>query len=109
LALPLGTESKQLHVTRPDGKDKNLGYDFLILGTGSTTKVDTPFKSRGSTEATKEAIHDYQARIKAAETIVIVGAGPTGVEVAGELGSEYGLLKEIILVKKGPHIIWSVH
>lgn len=75
-----------------------LGYDFLILATGTKAKGDVPFKGMGSTEATMDAMHDFQAKVAKAKTIVICGTGSTGVEVAGELGFEYGNTKEIILV-----------
>ncbi|KAL4945483.1 hypothetical protein BDV06DRAFT_230855 [Aspergillus oleicola] len=88
-----------------DGLEKQISYDVLVLCTGSDTKTATPFKSRGSTEATKKALHDYQKRIKAAKTILVVGGGPTGVEVAGELASEYGSEKKIILAASTAHVL----
>lgn len=36
--------------------------------------------------------------MKAAKTIVVGGAGPTGVETAAEIGFEYGKDKEVTLV-----------
>lgn len=58
-----------------------------------------PFKGMGSTEATKNALHDFQARVKKAKTILIAGAGATGVETAGELASVHGKQKQMILVR----------
>ena len=80
-----------------------INYDFLILATGSSVKEGTPLKTLESTEATKDALHDFQARVKQAETIVIAGAGATGVEIAGELGFEYRQQKKIILVSMRRH------
>jgi NADH dehydrogenase FAD-containing subunit len=59
-----------------------------------------PFKNLSSTEETKDALHSWGERIKAAKSIVVAGAGSTGVEVAGELGQEYGVTgkKQITLV-----------
>ncbi|KAK9366156.1 hypothetical protein V1509DRAFT_630693 [Lipomyces kononenkoae] len=85
--------------------NKTLDYDFLILATGSSTRADTPFKTLGSTEATRDALHDFQARVKKSKTIVVAGAGATGVETAGELSFEYGQQKEIILITSGPTIL----
>lgn len=76
-----------------------LDYDFLILATGSRTGEHTPFKSLGSTEDTKATLHEFQAQVKNSSTIVVAGAGITGVEVAGELGFEYGQRKKVYLVK----------
>jgi len=94
----LDPDTKQVKISGPTGS-KTLSYDFLILATGARTREYTPFKSLGSTKATQEALHDFQTRIKDANTIVIAGGGVTGVEVAGELGFEYGQQKKIILVR----------
>lgn len=90
-------EARKVEISGPTG-GKILEYDFLVLATGSKSEVGTPFKSLGSTKATKDALHEFQARVKKAKTIVIAGAGVTGVEFAGELAFEYGKEKEIILV-----------
>jgi NADH dehydrogenase FAD-containing subunit len=47
------------------------------------------------------AWHDLQTKVKVANDIVIAGAGPTGVEVAGELAAKFGKLKKITLVMHG--------
>ncbi|KAK6069208.1 FAD binding protein [Seiridium cupressi] len=83
-AMGVDSASKQLRVSETGGREIVLDYDFLIIGTRASTKADTPFKSRGPTKVTKEALHDYQARIKAEKTIAVAGAGPTGVETASE-------------------------
>jgi NADH dehydrogenase FAD-containing subunit len=77
---------------------QTLEYDFLILATGSRTKEVTPFKGLGSTKETKEALHTFREKVKESEMIVIVGGGPTGIEFAGELASEYGMKKQVHLV-----------
>ncbi|KAG5939430.1 hypothetical protein E4U53_007807 [Claviceps sorghi] len=80
------------------GGEQSIPYDVLILATGTHTKVDSPYKSRGSTEDTREALHQLQARVKDAKTVVVAGAGPTGVELAGELADAYGASKKIVLL-----------
>lgn len=92
------TENKNVQIIGPSGS-QTMEYDYLVLGTGSHTNIETPFKGRGTTEATKEALHAFQAEVKKAKTIVIAGAGVTGTEVTGELGSAYGNNKEITLVR----------
>ncbi|KAH9904156.1 hypothetical protein F4778DRAFT_734218 [Xylariomycetidae sp. FL2044] len=108
-ATGLDTERKQLIVadaSDADGsKEKKVDYDILIIGTGSSTQGDSPLKSRGSTESTKAALHEWQDRVAKAKSIVVVGAGPTGVEIAGELGYEYGKSKEITLISSGPTVL----
>lgn len=77
---------------------ETLDYDYLILATGSRTRGYTPFKGLGTTEGTRDALHDFQSKARKAKTIVIAGAGVTGVEAAGELADKYGLEKNIVLV-----------
>ncbi len=96
-AETVNAESKTVEILSTAGKG-TLSYDFLILATGSRTSGSTPMKSLSTTEATKDALHDLQTRIGDATTIVVAGAGVTGVEVAGELAFEYGRKKKIILV-----------
>ncbi|MCJ1328911.1 hypothetical protein MMC10_005588 [Thelotrema lepadinum] len=103
-AESLDVEAKKVEISGSTG-NQTLDYDFLILATGSHTRGGTPFKGLGSTEATKEALHDFQARVKNAESIVVAGAGVTGVEVAGELAFEYGRQKKIILLASGSTIL----
>lgn len=96
-AESLDVEAKKVRISGSVGM-KTLDYDLLILATGSRTTANTPFKSLGSTEATKDALHDFQTQVKNSKTIVLAGAGPTGTEIAGELSFEYGQQKRIILV-----------
>ena len=77
---------------------KTLDYDYLILATGSHTRGHTPFKGLGTTEETRDALHDFQLEVTKSKTIVVAGGGVTGVEAAGELAFEYGREKKIILV-----------
>lgn len=98
-AEDLNFETKQVNVATGSG-NQTLSYDMLILATGSRTADGTPFKSLGTTEMTKNALHEFQASIEKSGTIVIAGGGVTGAEVAGELGFEYGRQKRIILVRR---------
>ncbi|RDW87252.1 hypothetical protein BP5796_02946 [Coleophoma crateriformis] len=84
---------------------RSISYDFLVLCTGCRTKEHTPFKGLESTEATKDALHELQMRVKAAKTIVLAGAGATGVEIAGELGYKYGTQKKVILISGGSTVL----
>ncbi|KAF8848095.1 FAD/NAD(P)-binding domain-containing protein [Acephala macrosclerotiorum] len=82
-----------------------LPYDILVLATGSSTKSEAPWKAQPTYEATRDQLHDYQSRVKKANSIVVVGGGATGVETSGELGFEYGKTKKITLIASGSHIL----
>lgn len=92
----------------PEGKTVRVGerevqFDTLIVATGSTYKEDVPWKILESTDKTRSAIREFQEQIQASKSIVIVGAGPTGSEIAGELGFEYSKhgKKEVTLIYSG--------
>ena len=100
----LDAEAKRVELVGvgDDEDDKSrrmLDYDFLVLATGASQKAsEVPFKSMGSTEATMTALHAMQNCVGRAKTVVVVGAGPTGVETAAEIKFAYGDKKKVILV-----------
>jgi NADH dehydrogenase FAD-containing subunit len=73
-------EKKTVHVG-----SRAIAYDILVVTTGSRTSEDGPWKGIGSYEKTLAHLKEYQAKVKDANSIIIVGGGPTGVETAGEL------------------------
>lgn len=86
-----------------DGKTRDISYHTLVIATGSNAQEGVPFKNQSTTEETKASIHEWQAKIKAARSIVVAGAGMTGVETAGELAEEYAKtgLKQITVINNG--------
>jgi len=80
---------------------KSISYTQLVIATGSGLASGLPFKNIGSHEETVSALHNLQAEVKAANSIIISGAGTTGVETAGELGHTYGASKQIVLIVEG--------
>ncbi|KAK1760748.1 hypothetical protein QBC47DRAFT_368105 [Echria macrotheca] len=101
-AIQLTPESNSVLVRENDGAERTVTYDELIIATGSVYK-DTPLKNIGTTEQTRAALRDYNKKIESAKSIVVAGAGFTGVELAGELGEEYAQhgLKEVTLIADG--------
>ncbi|KAE8361230.1 hypothetical protein BDV27DRAFT_167126 [Aspergillus caelatus] len=68
-----------------------ISYDYLVIASGSTTASTSqtntdsiPFKQSNS-DNMETLIQAAQGRIKTSQSIVIGGAGPIGVELAGEL------------------------
>jgi NADH dehydrogenase FAD-containing subunit len=101
MAQSLHPEANHVVVsTKADEQQRTIDYDTLVIATGSSFKEGMPFKNLADTAATKDEIHNLRKKIAAARSIVVAGAGQTGVEVAGELGQEYGLAgtKEITLI-----------
>ncbi|KAI0534621.1 putative FAD binding protein [Xylaria digitata] len=83
-----------------DGELRTLDYHTLVVATGSRYRDDMPWKEVGTTAQTRASLARLRARIRDARSIVVAGAGITGVEFAGELGSRYAKsgLKEVTLI-----------
>jgi len=80
-----------------EGPEEPITFDYLVLATGST--YAHPGKTSG-TESLEDAKSRYEQtgkNIKDAQRILIVGGGPVGVELAGEIADHYPK-KEITLV-----------
>ncbi|KAK6343014.1 hypothetical protein TWF718_008392 [Orbilia javanica] len=94
-----------VHVVNNDGSTRDIIYDQLVIATGSTIRGDLPFKSLGTHENTVAALHSLQRDIGNAASIIIAGAGATGVETAGELAAAYGSKKQITLICAGDKVL----
>jgi NADH dehydrogenase FAD-containing subunit len=87
-AESVDTEAKVVKVK--EGKD--VEYDYLVVASGSTTPGTVgdeaiPFKTTGAD--IREKVEAAQKRVAAASSIIIIGAGPVGVESAGEIAQAY--------------------
>lgn len=91
-AARVDPEARRVEVSLLQGGSTALSYDTLVIATGSDATNGMPFKivSGGGTEATKAALAAYRAGIRGARSVVVAGAGASGVEVAAELGYAYG-------------------
>jgi NADH:ubiquinone reductase (H+-translocating) len=119
--------------------DSRLSYDYLVVGTGVTTNYfgvpgaaehALPLYTRMQALALRDNIFSKLERLAQATadghrtddpTVVIVGAGATGVEMAGtmaEMGNtamriaypELGDRKaRVVLVEMGPHVLAPYH
>lgn len=83
--------------------DASLPYDILVVATGmsySSPGCDVD----GSTAANKQAYRDIRAAIAAATSIVVVGGGAVGAEIAGEIAGGYSG-KTVTVVHSGAHLV----
>ncbi|KAK6465606.1 hypothetical protein DFJ63DRAFT_316804 [Scheffersomyces coipomensis] len=78
--------------------NETIGYDNLIIASGTTTQHPA-FKLDNERDSTytRESIKSLNRDIKNANKIAIIGGGATGVELAGEIGTEYKDSKSITL------------
>jgi NADH dehydrogenase len=129
-AVRIDTAQKRIHLT-----DGSLDYDFLILATGAThsyfghaewSQFAPGLKSlEDAIEMRRRVLLAYEAAEREPDaakrtallTFVVVGAGPTGVELAGALAeiARHVLLKDfrhidpasarVVLVEAGPRVL----
>ncbi|KAK0102162.1 hypothetical protein ONS95_001042 [Cadophora gregata] len=105
-ATSLDPSTKTVTIATPSSTTTTQTYDILVITTGSRTKDIVPWKpSLDGYEATRDGLHKIQEQVKSAKSIVLGGAGPTGVEAAAELGFEYGKGKEITLITSASQVL----
>lgn len=84
-------------ITIQNEKQETLHYDSLIIATGTTSNSPL-WTLHNSLSDTKSAFETLNGSLDTAKTILIAGAGPAGVETAGEIGYKYkGAGKDITL------------
>ncbi|CAN0918116.1 Apoptosis-inducing factor homolog A [Linum grandiflorum] len=77
---------------------ESVPYDYLVVATGHKDPLPKTRKERLS------QYHSENEKIKSAKSILIVGGGPTGVELAGEIAVDYPV-KEVTLVHNGSRLL----
>ncbi|KAL4777190.1 hypothetical protein BDW60DRAFT_221133 [Aspergillus nidulans var. acristatus] len=93
---------------------ERIAFDYLVIASGSTTAstkgadgIPIPFKQSNSGNM-ENLIQNAQASIETAKSIVIGGAGPVGVELAGEIAEaarQHGRTVNITLVSATTRIL----
>ncbi|CAN8255120.1 unnamed protein product, partial [Cochlearia groenlandica] len=84
------------HVITTDGLV--IAYDYLVIACGHNDLLP---------KARLEKLSQYQAeyqKIKSSESILIVGGGPSGVELAAEIAVDFPA-KKVTLVHNGPRLL----
>ncbi|TGO36770.1 hypothetical protein BHYA_0115g00200 [Botrytis hyacinthi] len=105
-ATSMDPVAKTVTIRTTAGPDSVQSYDSLVIATGSHTIGEVPWKGAPSGyEQTKELLHKFREKVANAKTIVVGGAGPTGVETVGELGFEFGNTKDIILITSSDELL----
>jgi NADH dehydrogenase len=129
--------ARRVLVTSADGREHEHTYDYLVLACGAghayfgrdeweefapglkTLAQATEIRRRVLSAYERAEIESDPARQRALLTFVVVGGGPTGVELAGALGemSRFTLARDfrridpalarVILIEAGPRILPS--
>ncbi|KAH8059557.1 oxidoreductase [Aureococcus anophagefferens] len=87
---------------------KGLDYDLLVLCSGSSYVA--PIRGVETTlDERRRNLEAAAATLKAAKTVVIMGAGAVGVELAGEILTVYPQGKRVLLVDMATTILPGFH
>lgn len=78
-----------------------IKYHALVVATGTT--AHSPLLSlRGPHHDTIAAIDDFEASLTTAESIIIAGGGPSGIEIAGQIAHYYNNKSKVKRHKRPP-------
>lgn len=101
-ATSVDEENKTVTVKRSDGSTVGVSYNSIVCATGSTYK--SPLWTLQ--DDPKQSIDEFQRfhqRIPKAESILVVGGGPAGVETAGRF-SPYSYLQKKLTPRRRTRI-----
>ncbi|KAJ2537952.1 hypothetical protein EV175_006570 [Coemansia sp. RSA 1933] len=91
------------HHIEVSGQEEPLYYDYLILATGG--KAPGPINVAGTTkDAAIEEIGELRRGLQTAGSVLVVGGGPVGVEVAGYIAATYET-SSVTLVHGGKRLL----
>jgi NADH dehydrogenase FAD-containing subunit len=91
-------------VERADGTQIIVTGSVMVLATGSRYANPVMRSSDGTMEERRALFRVYHERIKAAAKVLIIGGGPIGIEIAGEI-SETWPDKAITVLDRGERIL----
>jgi NADH dehydrogenase FAD-containing subunit len=77
--------------------------DYIILATGSTYPFPAKYSSSRATVA-KARIEQLHQDLASAQSVMLVGGGTVGIEMAGELSNAFPGI-QITIVEKGPDVL----
>ncbi|RZR73197.1 hypothetical protein BHM03_00021292 [Ensete ventricosum] len=84
----------------------SITFDYLVIATGHA--YSTPRSRERRLEQFEQGKHStffpYSLKIKSSQSILIVGGGPTGVELAGEIAADFPE-KKVTIVHKGSRLL----
>lgn len=96
-AKELDADRKVVSALSENGELIDVPYHVVVIASGAASKSPMYCLS-SSPKATKDALLEMHDRLPKAQSILVAGGGPAGIETAGELAAEYGTTKSITLV-----------
>jgi len=83
---------------------ESVHYDTLVLATGSNGPFPNKLSEERLESVTRERYDRYAEKVKASRTIVLVGGGAAGVEIAAEISALYPD-KDITLIHASDQLV----
>lgn len=99
-------DEKAVHLDRPikhnGTSTSTINFDYCVIATGTTysfvAKCDTEEPQQGI-----QKLHELRSKVEKAETIILGGGGPVGIELAAEIKSAYKD-KSVTLIHGSKHL-----
>lgn len=104
-AIKLDKDTKTVTVATAPHTTRAVPYDYLVVATGSRAESGVPWKASGTYDDCVRTLHETGQQIHAAKSVVVAGAGATGVELAAEIKDAYGDAKDVTLLSAGGEIV----
>ncbi|XP_071476726.1 ferroptosis suppressor protein 1-like [Diadema antillarum] len=95
------------NVTLADGEI--IAYDYLVIATGSSGPYPGKVADDVSTEDAVQMYKNTVAQVKEARTVTIIGGGAVGVEIAGEIATDFPDKKVILVHSRNELVEPPVH
>ncbi|KAF1999219.1 hypothetical protein P154DRAFT_621083 [Amniculicola lignicola CBS 123094] len=95
-AVAISPATHLVSISTPGGERKEVQYDALFICTG-TTSASSLWTLHDDHEVSAGALKNTQELLPQARTVLIAGAGPVGVETAGEIASAYPQIKVTVV------------
>ncbi|XP_015232999.1 PREDICTED: apoptosis-inducing factor 2 [Cyprinodon variegatus] len=91
---------------------REIQYSHLILCTGSDGPFPGKFNTEASLQNAVQTYEDFVQQIQVADSVLVVGGGGTGVEMAAEIKTEYPDKKVVLIHSRiglaDPQLVHSV-
>lgn len=100
-----GVDEAAVVMRDPNGTVRRVPFDYLLLAVGSTyADPIKPLEAEPTLVERAASWDEAAAKLAAASTVIVVGAGPVGVELAGEILTAYPE-KRVTFVDMAPTIL----
>jgi NADH dehydrogenase FAD-containing subunit len=103
-ATSIDPSSKTVHTSTSAA----IHYDSLIIASGTDFASPIWTVTDGS-EPLKAALKEIHEKLPSAETVLVAGGGPAGVETAGELGELYAKKKDMTILSGTSQLLNSLN